>query len=60
MHTRILKSVYNAIFDYHLNCANTVLGQNNFFLIGYSYYRRKSSELIVLNVEILSFKPSFL
>ena len=54
VNTRVLKSIYHAIFDCHLNHANTVWGQNKYSLNRFFLLqKRKPSELLVLNVEIL-------
>ena len=43
VNTKILKSIYYAIFDYHLNYANTVWGQN----------RNSMNQLIILQEKAL-------
>ena len=52
VNSRVLELIFYAIFDCHLNYANTVWDQNKIHKIADSYYRRKPSELLVLNVEI--------
>ena len=49
----ILKSIYYAIFDCHLNYANTVLGQNRNSINRLIILQKKISALWVLNAEML-------
>ena len=52
VNSRVLELIFYAIFDCHLNYAIQYGIKTKIQKIADSYYRRKPSELLVLNVEI--------
>ena len=53
VNTKILKSIYYAIFDCHLNYANTVWGQNRNSMNRLIILQKKLFVLRALNAEML-------